>query len=146
MSDDLRQKINCLDAGGTGEACDVPEVSTALEIIPFYDVQLTWLARWNETPNNNPIDVSNEAISDHNDHSRGMAELTSGFGYSTMSAAVHSGNLGLTGTDPIDPNYLSDEERYNLYARAVDFSTPPPVSGIRVSGTNHLLRGRRQGG
>ena len=45
MSDDLRQKINCLDAGGTGEACDVPEVNTALEIIPFYDVQVTWLSR-----------------------------------------------------------------------------------------------------
>jgi len=135
MSEELRDKINCLDSGGDGESCDVPKVSTALEIIPFYDVQLTWLSRWNETPNNNPIDVSNEAIDDHNTHSRGLAALTSGYGYSTISAAVHSGNLGLTGTDPIDPNYVAEEERYNLYARAVDASAPPPVSGIRISGT-----------
>ncbi len=135
MSDELRERINCLDAGGSGEDCDLPQVSSALEIIPFYDVQLTWLARWNETPYNHPIDVSNEAISDDNDHSRGMAELTSGSGNSTISAAVHSGNLGLIGTDPIDPYYVSDEERYNLYAKAVDFSTPPPVSGIQVNGS-----------
>lgn len=135
MSDDLRQKINCLDAGGDGATCNVPRVSSPLEIIPFYDVQLTWLARWNETPNNNPVDVSNQAVSDDNSHSRGMASLTTGYGYSTISSAVHSGNLGLTATDPIDPNYLADEERYYLYANAIDYSTLPPDSGIRIAGT-----------
>ena len=135
MNDELREKINCFDRGGTGEACDVPEASTALEIIPFYDVQLTWLSRWNETPDNNPIDVSNEAINDHNTHSRGLAQLTSGFGSSTISSSVHTGNLGLTGTDPIDPYYVSDEEKYNLYAYVSDFSTPPPVTGVRISGS-----------
>ncbi|MEE4293211.1 MAG: type IV pilus modification protein PilV [Xanthomonadales bacterium] len=135
MSDDLRTRINCLDAGGSGEDCDVPQVSSALEIIPFYEVQLTWLSRWNETPNNYPIDVSNEAISDQNSHSRGLAELTSGLGRSTIQSEVHSGNLGLTGTDPIDPYYLSDLEQYDLHAVAIELGTPPPSDGINVSGS-----------
>lgn len=135
MTDELRRKINCLDDGGTGEACDVPQVSTALEIIPFYDVQLTWLARWNEIPSNYPIDVSNQAIANDNAHSRGIAKITEGDGDSRISTAVHNGNLGLTGTDPIDPYYLSDEEKYVLYATVVDFSSPPPLSGVRITGS-----------
>jgi type IV pilus modification protein PilV len=135
MSAELRGKINCLEIpGNTGETCQVPKVSTPLEILPFYDVQLTWLSRWNETPTNNPVDVTNQAIANDNSHSRGMAKLTEGFGYSTINAAVHNGNLGLTGTDPIDTNYASDVESYNLYAKAVDFGTPPVLSGIIISG------------
>ena len=135
MSSDLRQKINCLETGGSGESCGVPRVSSPLEVIPFYDVQLTWLSRWNELPTNYPIDVSNEAIADGNTHSRGLAALTTGTANSTISSTVHSGNLGLTGTDPIDPNYVSDLERYNLYAKALEFNTPPTMSGVRISGT-----------
>jgi hypothetical protein len=135
MSDELRARINCLDLGGTGDSCDVPGVTTALEIIPFYDVQLTWLARWNETPNNNPVDVSNEAIADDNLHSRGVAVLGSGFGYSTINSAAHGGNLGLTGTDPIDPRYGAELKSYNMFALAVDYTTPPPLSSIKIIGT-----------
>jgi type IV pilus modification protein PilV len=136
MSDELRKKIRCLNARPTDSTydCDVPEVSSALEIIPFYDVQLTWLSRWNESPNNNPVDVTNQAINDHNSHSRGMAMLTEGKGSSTISSIVHTSNLGLTGTDPVDPYYVADEAQYNLYATADDSSTPPTLSGIKVSG------------
>ena len=134
MSDVLRARINCLDGGGSGEDCEVPEVTSALEIIPFYDVQLTWLSRWNETPNNNPVDVTNEAIADDNSHDRGIASLETGFGYSTINAAVHGQNLGLTGTDPIDPWYQANVKEYDLYALAVDFNTPPPTSSNVVSG------------
>jgi len=137
LSDTLRARINCMDnlpEGGSGADCDVPDVSSALEIIPFYDVQLTWLARWNETPNNNPIDVTNEAIADNNSHDRGIASLEAGFGYSTINSAVNKGNLGLTGTDPIDPWYAMDVADYDLYALAVDYSSPPPLSGTIVSG------------
>lgn len=134
MSDSLREKINCLDGKQDGAACGAPAVTTALEIIPFYDVQLTWLARWNETPNNNPIDVSNQAIADNNAHSRGVAALTSGFGLPTIDTTIHSRNLGLTGTDPIDPRYESQIRRYDLYALAVDFATPPTLSGVVIKG------------
>jgi len=130
LSDVLRARINCLDNGGTGVDCEVPDVNSALEIIPFYEVQLTWLARWNETPNNNPIDVTNEAIANDNSHDRGRATLESGFGYSTINSAVHGGNLGLTGTDPIDPWFANGVKNYNLYALAVDYSTPPPAGFV----------------
>jgi prepilin-type N-terminal cleavage/methylation domain-containing protein len=134
MSDELREKINCLDAGGDSESCDIPNVNSAMEIIPFYDVQLTWLSRWNESPNNNPVDVTNEAISNNNGHSRGKAMLQSGYGYSKVSSKVHKGNLGLTGTDPIDPWYIDNEKGYLLYALAYDGSLPPPLTDIKISG------------
>jgi type IV pilus modification protein PilV len=135
MTDELRALINCLDLGGSGSDCEVPDVNSALEIIPFYDVQLTWLARWTETPTNNPIEVTNEAIADDNSHSRGIATLELGFGYSTIDAEVHSGNLGLTGTDPIDFTYGSDLAHYPLYALAPEFSAPPELSNVVISGT-----------
>jgi hypothetical protein len=83
---------------------------------------------------NNPIDVSNEAIANDNVHSRGVAVLGSGFGYSTINSAAHGGNLGLTGTDPIDPRYTSELEAYNMYILAVDYATPPPLSSTVISG------------
>jgi type IV pilus modification protein PilV len=136
MSEELRGKIDCLEIdGNTGETCGVPEVSSALEIIPFYDVQLTWLSRWNETPSNYPVDVSNQAIANNNLHSRGLAKLTVGNGFSVIKPSVHTGNLGLTGTDPIDRNYVSDEEKYNLFAYVDDSGTPPAPSGVRVVGS-----------
>jgi type IV pilus modification protein PilV len=134
MSDELREKINCLDGGGDGDTCNVPEVSSALEVIPFYDVQLTWLSRWTESPNNYPIDVTNQAISDDNSHSRGLAARTGGTGRSTVSTTVHAGNLGLTGTDPIDLDYSEDLSRYFLHAYAGDSATPPAPTNIRISG------------
>jgi hypothetical protein len=134
LSDTLRARINCLDNGDSGEDCEVPDVNSALEIIPFYDVQLTWLSRWNENPSNNPIDVTNEAIATDNTHDRGMASLQSGFDKSTINSAVHKGNLGLTGTDPIDIWFADEVADYDLFALAVDFSTRPPMSGIIISG------------
>ncbi len=132
MSDDLRDKINCLDLGGDGDSCDVPNITTAIEIIPFYDVQLTWLSRWNESPPNSPVDVTNQTIQDNNSHSRGIASLKN-YGESTVSAAVHKGNLGLTGTDPID--ILYDEKIQLLYAVTYNGSDPTPLTDIVISGT-----------
>ena len=135
MSRDLRCKINKLQNYSNVDDCEVPSnVTSALEIIPFYDVQLTWLSRWTETPSNNPIDVTNEAIADDNSHSRGLATLENGFGYSAIKAAVHGGNLGLTGTDPIDLRFDAETESYNLYAKAVDPDAPPQLSGVQVNG------------
>ena len=134
LTDEMRTLINCFDSGGTGSSCGAEGANSALEVIPFYDVQLTWLARWNETPNNAPVDVSNEALEDDNTHSRGIAGLTTGLGYSTINAASHRGNLGLTGTDPIDSRYTAETASYNLYALALVFSSPPPATSITVTG------------
>jgi prepilin-type N-terminal cleavage/methylation domain-containing protein len=134
MSDVLRARINCLDNGGNGEDCEVPDVTSALEIIPFYDVQLTWLSRWTETPTNNPVDVTNEAVATDNTHDRVTASLEAGFGYSIVNSAVHSANLGLTGTDPIDPWYAGEVRDYDLHVLALDDSVPPPLTGAITSG------------
>lgn len=134
MSDELRVAINCLDLGGSGDDCDVPGVASSLEIMPFYDVQLTWLARWGETPNNDPVDVTNEAIETDNAHSRGMANLGAGFGYSTVNAEVHKSNLGLTGTDPIDPLYADHLMSRDHFMLAINSGTPPVLGTILVVG------------
>jgi type IV pilus modification protein PilV len=134
LSDTLRKRINCLKPGGSGPDCEDLGVTSVLEIMPFYDVQLTWLARWNETPDNNPVDVTNQAIENSNSHSRGLAKMTSGFRDSKIDSAIHTGNLGLTGTDPIDLEYSSDEETYYLYALAIASGTPPDLSGEELSG------------
>jgi hypothetical protein len=111
----------------------VEGANTALEIIPFYDVQLTWLGRWNETPTNFPFNVSNDqAIQTGNTHDRGMATLE-GFGTSTINVEVNRGNLGLTGSDPIDPTYSANLLDYDMYA--LGDSTPDPVP------TGYIVRG-----
>ena len=134
MEDGLRKKIRCLEVYKDSEFCGVPNVTTPLEIIPFYDVQLTWLARWTESPNSTPIDVSNEPIADDNTHSRGFAALTGGFGLSTINSEIQMRNLGLTGTDPIDPWFDAQISHANLYALAVGGSGQP-LSNVTISGT-----------
>ncbi len=131
----LREIIDCLQLGGTPEFCEVPFVTTPLELIPFYDVQLTWLSRWNEAPVNDPLDVSNQAIADNNTHSRGMAQRTAGTGPSTVDNKVHKGNLGMTGTDPIDLNYAADLRSKNLYAQVSNTTPPPALDLYQISGT-----------
>jgi hypothetical protein len=121
--------------GGDSESCEAPGATSALEILPFFDVQLTWLSRWNETPTNNPVDVSNEAIVDNNAHSRGMAKAMAGVGYSTVESAVHYGNLGFTGTDPITPAFSYGLRDYDLYVLANTTEPPPAVSDIAIRGS-----------
>jgi hypothetical protein len=134
MSDALRAIVDCVQLGGTGEACGAPFITTPLEIIPFYDVQLTWLSRWNETPVNNPVDVSNQAIADNNTHSRGLATRMAGTGLSAADNKAHKGNLGLTGTDPIDLNYAADLSSRNLYIQAQSTTPPPGLNEYLISG------------
>lgn len=134
MTDTLRTIVDCLQLGGSGASCGAPHVTTALEIIPFYDVQLTWLTRWNETPFNNPVDVSNQAIASNNAHSRGLAQLTLGTSLSTVDGRIHQGNLGLTGTDPVDLNYAADLRVQFLYVDAVQSTPPPAVNEYLIEG------------
>ncbi|HET6564946.1 MAG TPA: hypothetical protein VFG52_05990, partial [Xanthomonadales bacterium] len=132
MSDELRDIITCMENEGTD--CGAAGANSPLEVIPFYDVQLTWLARWNETPDNRPIDVTNEAVQDGNTHSRGLAGIAFGAqGDSTITTAIHRGNLGLTATGATDPYYSSDLRTYSLFATANAPSTPP-ITGYKVTG------------
>jgi len=135
ITDELRTIIDCM-ATDTGPNCGVEGANSALEVIPFFDVQLTWLGRWNEAPVNYPISVSNdEAIKTNNTHDRGRARLTGGSGPSDINFKVNSGNLGLTGSDPIDPTYISNLKQYPLYAQAIVDAPPPLVTGYIVKGS-----------
>ncbi len=103
-----------------------------LELIPFFDVQMTKLNRWNESPINVPVDTTNEPLEDLNTHSRGVISKSED-GESTVAATGHSGNLGFTDTLPIDPIYANGVKSTSLFIHAGSPSTPPP--GITLSGT-----------
>jgi type IV pilus modification protein PilV len=134
ITDELRAIVDCMDAGGLGSSCGAPGANSALEVLPFYDVQVTWLARWNENPNNIPIEVTNETVQNDNAHSRGMARITGLQGSTEITADLHRGNLGLTATDKVDPQFESDLRRYTLHA-AANTSSTPSVTGYTVRGS-----------
>jgi Tfp pilus assembly protein PilV len=104
-----------------------------LELVPFFDVQMTKLNRWNETPTPNvPVDTTNEPLADLNTHSRGVISKSTD-GSSTVVASGQRGNLGFTDTLPIDPIYDSQQTSADIYVHAGTPVTPP--SGITVSGS-----------
>jgi Tfp pilus assembly protein PilV len=141
MRDDLRSVIDCLralPADGLATDCDNDTIqfdkntsTNVLEVMPFFDVQLTWLNRWSENPVNAPVDTSNEPVLTDNAHSRGVASNTTGSGTSTVKAAGHKGNLGLTDTDPIDPGFSSQIRSATLVVEALT-GNPPPVPGNMI--------------
>jgi type IV pilus modification protein PilV len=135
ITDELRTIMDCMDDGGTGSTCGAAGANSSLEVLPFYDVQVTWLGIWNEEPDNRPIDVTNEAVESNNTHSRGVATIAfAGVGSSEITTKIHRGNLGLTATDPVDPQYASDLRSYTLHATANTASTPT-TTGYTVRGT-----------
>lgn len=128
LSYDLRTVIDCLRAGGDEDSCQTGDVvldrtlsTNILEIIPFYDVQLTFLNRWTETPTNTPVDTTNEGLEDDNAHSRGVASKQA-LGGSVVDASGHRGNLGLTDTAMTDPQYASNIIGNTIVVQALDDS------------------------
>ena len=144
MRDDLRVVIDCLRAlpdSGVATDCDNDTIQfdknmskNVLEVIPFFDVQLTWLNRWSESPINQPVDTTNEPVLTDNAHSRGIASNTTGSGSSTVRASGHKGNLGLTDTDPIDPDFSAYIRTANLAVDALTGNPPPVAGNIIISG------------
>jgi type II secretory pathway pseudopilin PulG len=144
MSDDLRSALDCLRVlpeSGTASDCDNESIrfdkntsTNPLEFIPFFDVQLTWLNRWSESPVNQPIDTTNEPVLTDNAHSRGVASNTVGSGDAVVTASGHMGNLGLTDTDPIDPGFPVGLRSADLLVSALN-ALPPPAPG------SHIIRG-----
>ena len=132
---------NCFDNQGnpTGigpPACTITEALKPIEVLPFFDVQLTQLARWTETKQADPIDVSNEEIS-NNGYSRGKAKLAgSKNGDSVEHSKIEKGNVGLISIPPIVTGGDAAENYFtaDLYATAGTGGTPNP-GGVTVSGT-----------
>lgn len=103
-----------------------------LELIPFFDVQMTKLNRWNETPYPNiPVDSTNEPLADDNAHSRGVASKSAD-GESTVVANGHRGNLGFTDTMPIDPDYAGEVKESDIRIHA---GASTPITGTNISGS-----------
>ncbi len=113
-----------------------------LELIPFFDVQMTYINRWNESPINVPVDTTNEAIADHNAHSRGVISKSVDRAMSTVMSKGHRGNLGFTDTQAIDGLYLSmlASAEMNVWTGggAVDTGTDRRVSGLLTETVNGI--------
>ena len=74
-----------------------------LEILPFFDVQMTKLENWDQSVQDPlPINVSMDGIANDNSYSRGVISQLS-VGQTDVVANSHRGNLGFTNTLAIDP-------------------------------------------
>ena len=139
LSEDLRAVISCLEDGGDAETCSSGDVvldqtasENLLEMVPFFDVQLTYLNRWTESPPNIPVDTTNEALRSDNAHSRGVASKHATVGTSQVLASGNRGNSGITDTDPIDPNFLSMVSQNGMQV-IINNDNPPPPNGTLVT-------------
>jgi hypothetical protein len=125
MTDEVEEKIRICEADA--DACQIPRYLDAMEIYPFFEIQLTKLSNWTEDPLNLPVDVTNEAIATNNGHSRGRADLKqTGMGKTKSDHGIHKGNSGIGATDPIIPNdpQAADEETDYVHIDTVDDGTP----------------------
>ena len=144
LSDDLRLVINCLgEKVLSAEECGADNALSPIEVIPFFDVQVTALARWNEYPANDPVDVTNEEILEDNAHSRGLATRDpGGKGETAVETNIHKGNIGITGTDPIIPADYGEFTDYYMYITSPSEPAAAPgadsivVSGLFLSSLN----------
>lgn len=125
-------------------ACRAPTATSPLEMVPFFDLQMTWLARWtNEALNPSLMSLTNEPIEVGN---RGIGALAGaavngaglndeGAGRQIAMITSNKGNLGLTATGAIDYNYeVVDKVTDNLYVDVNLSSNPVPANGNLVSG------------
>ena len=76
MNSSLQTHID--DCFGSGDPNDCaladPTLHSVYEFYPFFDIQVTRLARWSEIMANDPVDITNEEI-DNRGYSRGRADL-----------------------------------------------------------------------
>jgi prepilin-type N-terminal cleavage/methylation domain-containing protein len=137
ITDELLMKIKCLKADGTGpysDYCDTFKDPTWLEILPFFDVDVTSLANWNRGAPT--ITVTNSPISDIDSagFSRGAVAIAQEH-YDVLtdvSASIEKSNSGLTDTNPVDPDDELEVEE-NLPVQVL-IGGSPPAAGAAVLG------------
>jgi hypothetical protein len=136
MTNVVKDRIAACEADASATDCVLPNYTTALEIYPYIEVQVTSLTNWIEDPLYEPVDVTNERITSNNAHSRGRADLTKvGMGPTKSDFGIHKGNVGIAGTDPIrtsDPQ-AADQKLDFVYINTLD-SGIPPVVGFEITG------------
>lgn len=137
MTDDLLKKVKCLQADGAGpyaDFCNVSKDPTWLEILPFFDVDVTSLANWNK--GSTAITVSNSPISDIDSASfsrGGVAIAQEHWDVLTdVSASIEHSNTGLTDTNPIDPD--DEVEATKDMPVQVIIGGTQPATGVLVMG------------
>ena len=147
MSEDLLQAIDCVAGGDDAETCrygDVyldklavnPDTGTlnVLEMVPFFEVQVTFLNGWAEDSAETVVEVTSEPIETGNTHSRGEVSQVADSMSAWVEATGHSGVLGFTDTDPIDNRYDLNQVSNDIEVIISDSGTPT-INGITVSGT-----------
>ena len=132
MSSDLRDTIECIEGKTEAEllladpdVCDHGDVVldqtgsfNILELLPFFEIQTTYLNDWQKKSGLHYFSLTNETIttSDANGptHSRGKVENQSDPGADMVKAIAYRGVTGLTASDPIS---------------AIKYLLPTPASG-----------------
>lgn len=137
MTEGLLKKVKCLQADGSGtyaDFCNTLKDPPWMEILPFFDVNLTSLSNWNR--GSTAIKVSNSPISDIDSasFSRGEVEIAQDHWdvVTDVSASIEHSNTGLTDTNPIDPDDEL-EEIEDITVRVLIGGTPP-ATGVLVLG------------
>ena len=137
ISDELLMKVKCLRANDTGQYsdyCDLLKDPTWLEILPFFDVDVTFLANWNR--GSTAITVSNSPISDIDNvnFSRGKVQIAQEHWnvLTDITASIERSNSGLTDTNPIDPD--DELEAAEDLPVLVLIGGTPPTAGALVLG------------
>ena len=137
MPADLVKKIKCLKANGVGlftDFCDTFKDPSWLEILPFYDIDVTSLANWNK--GSSAIVVTNSPISDIGSSGFSRGEISMAQEHfdidTTVTAAIENSNSGLTDTNPVDPD--DELESAEDIAVSVNIGGNPPANGRLVLG------------
>ncbi len=119
LSSDLRGVINCIEEKTPEQLiadpgiCDQGDVkldktgsANILELIPFFEIQTTFLNDWHKKGGGREFTLTNQTVtsSDANGptHSRGKAENPTD-GSDMSQTYVNRGVTGVTSSDPIDP-------------------------------------------
>lgn len=109
-----------------------------LELVPFHAINTTKLASWTSTAPTQ-ASVTNQALSSNNTHSRGLTTAI-GAGTPKIAANMPNSNSGFansTNTDAHDVAALNDDITLAITG------TPPPTSGVSLSGTISMSGGSK---
>lgn len=124
------------------ESCAAPYATDPLEIYPFFDLQMTYLANWLDVSGNDVVSVTSEPIKTDDpstpgpEYDRGIVGLgqnSAAGGIAEVSINSEKGNLGLTATAPIDKDYVDSVEF--MHVEVNGNTDPKPPIGNTVSGS-----------
>jgi hypothetical protein len=127
-----------------GDLCGAPGAKDWLEVLPFFEVQTTLLSWWIENSSGDPMEITNDAVADNNQHSRGVAQRTNTASDPTLvtvTTDMHRGNVGLAVIDAISPldNSLTAKAQYSLFVDVNGEDGNPP-NGRQLLVQGHFAR------